>query len=225
MRAEVSDKFADNYQNGTLAVAGGREIAAVINDLLELPFVLKIATRDYHPKDHVSFDSSHDSPKKAFESTVKIKNPSNSDEAEIPIWPAHCVQNTKGSNLIPELNVSKLDKIVEKGRNKDLEMFSGFADVFGTKSSSAASHDLAGLLNSKAITHVFVVGLAGDYCVKCTALDAVKEGYQVFVVDEATKSVDPGLKGWGAAKFQLENKGAKIISFHGPEVKELQKQA
>lgn len=207
-----------------MAVTGGREIAAVINGLLNLPFVLKIATRDLHPRDHISFDTSHDPRKKAFESSVKVKNPSNSDEAEIPIWPAHCVQGTKGSDLIPELNISELDKIVEKGRDKDVEMFSGFADVFGTKSSSAASHDLAGLLNSKAITHVFVVGLAGDYCVKCTALDALKEGYEVFIVDEATKSVDPGPRGWGVAKVQLENKGAKIISVHGPDIEKLQKQ-
>ena len=210
--------YTDNRQNGTLAVAGGRDIATVINDLLELPFVLKIATRDFHPKDHVSFDTSHVPPKKAFESSVRIKNPSNAGDAEIPIWPAHCVQGTKGSDIIPELNVSKLDEVVEKGKDKKVEMFSGFADVFGNKTSSAASHDLTTLLKREAITHVFVVGLAGDYCVKCTALDARKEGYEVLLVDEATRSVDPGPKGWGTAKMQLENKGVRIISAHGPEI-------
>lgn len=222
---EISDIYTDIRQNGTLAVAGGREIAPVINNLLELPFALKIATRDFHPKDHISFDTSHDPPKKAFESFVKIRNPSNEDEAEVPIWPAHCVQGTKGSEIISEVNASKLDAIVEKGMDKNMEMFSGFADVFGSKTSQAASQDLTSLLNRKAVTHVFIVGLAGDYCVKCTALDARKEGFQAFVVDEATRSVDPGRKGWGAAKMQLENEGIRIISVHGPEVEEVRKRS
>lgn len=207
-----------------MAIAGVREIAATINDLLDLPFALKIATRDFHPADHISFDASHDPPKTAFESFVKIKNPSNDEEAEVPIWPAHCVQGTKGSELIPELDVSKLDEIVDQGIDKNIEMFSGFADVFGSKSSKAASQDLASLLTRKGITHVFVVGVAGDYCVKCTALDARKEGFQVYVVDEATRSVDSGRQGWGAARMQLEDKGIRIISAHGPEVEEVKEQ-
>ena len=208
-----------------MAIAEGREIATTINGLLELPFALKVATRDFHPKDHISFDTSHNPPKKAFESSVKIKNPSNEEEAEVPIWPAHCVQGTRGSEIIPELDVSKLDEIVEKGKDKSLEMFSGFADVFGSKSSKAASQDLAGLLNGEGITHIFTVGLAGDYCVKCTALDARKEGFQVFVVHEAIRSVDPGRKGWEAAKSQLEDQGIKIISIHGPEIEEVEKRS
>lgn len=95
-----------------------------------------------------------------------------SQSHEIPIWPVHCVQGTKGANIIPEMDMAKVDTIVEKGKDRRLEMFSGFADVFGNNSSQAANLDLADRLNSAGITHVFVVGIAGDFCVKCTALDA-----------------------------------------------------
>ncbi|KAK4690512.1 nicotinamidase/pyrazinamidase, partial [Lecanoromycetidae sp. Uapishka_2] len=210
---------------GSLAVAGGRDIAPTINRLLSMPFALKIATRDFHPRDHVSFETAHPSPDiKAFESSFKIVNPSNTSESrEIPIWPDHCVQGTKGANIIPEIDVSKFDEIVEKGKDSRLEMFSGFADIFGSKSSDAASMDLAGHLKSTGITHVYTVGIAGDFCVKCTALDAKKEGFEVYVIEEATRSVDPGEKGWGAAKEEMSQAGVKTISINGTEIDRIRK--
>ena len=204
---------------------GGRDIAPTINSLLSLPFVLKIATKDAHPQDHVSFARSHSSQYKAFESIFSITNPANETQSyKIPLWPAHCVQGTKGAEIIPEIDVSKVDKVVEKGKDSRLEMFSGFADVFGSKSSEAASHDLAELLRDAGTTHVFIVGLAGDYCVKCTALDAKKEGFDVFVIHEATRSVNAGEKGWGAATKEMEKAGIEIISIEGPEVEKVKSQ-
>lgn len=97
-------------------------------------------------------------------------------------------------------------------------MFSGFADCFGNKT-DAASFDLAEVLREAAISHVYVVGLAGDYCVRCSAIDAKKEGFNVCVVEDATRSVDPGEKGWGSAKKELQQFGIKIVSIGGPEVK------
>ena len=214
-------------QNGSLAVAGGREIAPAINGLLSLPFALKVASKDSHPKDHISFDTSHAPPNnKAFESSVKILCPSDGSRSqEVPIWPAHCLQGTKGADIIPEIDISKLDDEVEKGRDSRVEMFSSFADVFGNKSSEAASLDLAARLKGAGVTHVYTVGLAGDYCVKCTALDAKKEGFEVYVVEEATRSVDAGEKGWGAAKEELIKAGVKIASIEGPEVAMVQSMA
>lgn len=189
-----------------------------------MPFALKIATRDFHPPDHVSFASSHSPPNNVpFRSTVTISNPDNPMETQtIPIWPPHCVQGTKGAELIPELSVSKIDRIVNKGRNSKLEMFSGFADVFGRHNSDAADVDLTSLLRQSNINDVFVIGLAGDYCVKCTALDAQSEGFQVYVVEEAVKSINPGDTGWGEAKRQMEDTGVRVISLHGPEVQRTQ---
>ena len=198
---------------------GGRDIVPTINSLLSLPFLLKIATKDAHPQNHVSFATSHSPQHKAFESVFKIANPSDETQSyEIPLWPAHCVQGTKGAEIIPEIDVSKVDEVVEKGKDSRLEMFSGFADVFGSKSLLAASHDLAELLHHAGITHVFTVGLAGDYCVKCTALDAKKEGFGVYVVQEATRSVNAGEKGWGTATKEMEKAGIEIISTEGPEI-------
>lgn len=218
-----SGYLLQSAQEGSLAVAGGRDIAPAINTLLSLPFALKVATRDFHPQDHISFGISHDSPNnKPFESSVKIFNPSNiSQSHEIPIWPVHCVQGTKGADIIPEIDMAKIDMTVEKGQDRTVEMFSSFADVFGNKSLEATNIDLADTLKDAGITHVFVVGIAGDFCVKCTALDAKKEGFQVCVLEEVTKSVDPGEKGWGAAKEEMKKAGIKITSADGPEVERI----
>ena len=112
---------------------------------------------------------------------------------------------------------------MEKGKDRRLEMFSGFADVFGNKSPQAASIDLADRLKTAGITHTFVAGIAGDFCVKSTALDAQKEGFEVSVVEEATRSVDAGENGWEAAKDAMEKAGIRIVNAYGPEVEMVKK--
>ncbi|KAL9585054.1 MAG: hypothetical protein Q9212_001744 [Teloschistes hypoglaucus] len=202
-------------------IAGGREIASSINELLSMPFTLRIATRDSHPSNHISFSTSHPPPNnKAFESKTEVVNPKNPAESmSIPIWPVHCVQGTPGAEIIPELDQSRLDRIIDKGRDKQVEMFSAFADSFGNKTSTAASFDLASFLKENGIGQVFVVGLTGDYCVRCTAIDAHKEGFEVFVIEEAVKSVDSGANGWGSVKAELQGLGVGVISIAGPEPK------
>ena len=133
----------------------------------------------------------------------------------------HCVQNTQGAEIIPEIDASKFQHIVAKGRDSRVEMFSAFADVFGNKTSMAASLDLAELLESAGVSHVFVAGLAGDHCVRCTALDGKKEGFKVFVIEEATKSVNAGDNGWGAAKEHLEKAGVMVIYIDDPIIEQL----
>lgn len=203
-----------------MAVNQGRDIAPLINDLLCLPFTLRIATRDFHPPDHVSFAASHTPPhNKAFESTTKISSLLDAIKTkEIPLWPIHCVQGTKGAEIIPEIDVSKFDDVMEKGRDSRVEMFSGFADIFGSYSSIAASMNLADRLHNASITHVFTVGIAGDYCVKYTALDAKKSGFEVCVVEEATRCVDGSEKGWASAKRELDKAGIQIVHVDGPQV-------
>ncbi len=202
---------------------GGREIASYVNRLLDLPFTLRVATRDWHPSDHVSFDASSQPPdNKAFESSTTIWNPQNpSESVTIPIWPVHCVQGTPGAQIIPEIDVSKINRIIDKGRDSRVEMFSAFADAFGNKS-EAASFDLAAYLKENGISKVFVVGLAGDYCVRCTAIDARKEGFDVYVVEEAVKSIDTGDDGWGVTKGQLEKAGIRVVSIDGDEAQNIQ---
>jgi nicotinamidase-related amidase len=180
-----------------------------INELLSLPFAIKVATKDFHPQDHISFASNHPAPNnKPFESMVKITNPHNPDESqETRLWPDHCVQGTKGSELLPELDVGRVDKIVEKGQNKRVEMYSAFADPF--TSPCVARSDLAKTLKDAGITDVFVVGLAADYCVKFTAIDAQKEGFKTWVIGEATKAVDPS--SLGDVHKEYERVGVTVI--------------
>jgi nicotinamidase-related amidase len=178
-------------QNGSLAVKGGRDIVPAINELLSLPFVVRIATKDFHPPDHISFASNHAPPKNIpFKSTYRIENPLNPSEVEETLlWPDHCVQGTKGSELLPELDMDKVQHIVEKGQDKRVEMYSAFADPFTNPTVSRSN--LAKLLHDAEVTDVFVAGLAADYCVHFTALDAHKEGFKTWVVEDATRAVTP----------------------------------
>lgn len=206
-------------ETGSLAVPFGRDVAPAINRLLSLPYALKIATKDFHPDDHISFDTVHPSSEiRAVESSITLINPLNSADLQtIPIWPKHCVQGTKGAEIISELDSSKFDLVLEKGRDKTVEMFSAFADVFGN-TSDAASLDLAPFLRKNGINRVDVVGLAGDYCVACTALDARKEGFGVFVIEEGIRSIDPGSEGWGASKAKFQTAGIRTVSIDDPEI-------
>jgi nicotinamidase-related amidase len=118
------------------------------------------------------------------------------------------VQGTKGAELLPELHVSKVDHIVEKGQDKRVEMLSAFGDPF--KNPCVARSDLADVLRKADITDVYVVGLAADYCVKFTAIDAQKEGFQTWVVGDATKAVDPS--SMDAVHKAYEDVGVRVIS-------------
>lgn len=177
-----------------------------------------MATKDYHPKDHISFPGINDEPLK---STANMTNPSNPSETkQTPIWPVHCVAGTPGSDIISEINTWAFDFVVEKGRDKRVEMFSAFADAFGNKS-DAASMDLAVKLKVNNISHLYVVGLAGDFCVKATAIDGKREGFEVYVLEEVQRSVREGENGWLGAKKEMEEVGVKVVSVEGPEVNRL----
>ncbi len=199
-------------------MAGGRQLVPTINALLSLPFTLKIATKDFHPADHISFASNHEPPDNTpYESFVTMTNPLNRAESQrTRLWPVHCVQGSPGAEIIPEIDGSMFDAVVEKGMDRNVEMYSAFADPFGRK--LGTNLDLAAMLNDSDISHVYVVGLAGDYCVSCTAIDAQKEGFKVYVVREGVKSVDPSDNGWGAAVRTMEEIGVNIVGLNGDEV-------
>ena len=202
-----------SFQNGSLAVAGGRELAPTINKLLALPFTAKIASQDWHPANHISFDNQHEPPHNiACETVIPIVNPDNPSHSEdLQIWPVHCIKDTPGAEIISEINSSTFDLIVRKGQDQRTEMYSAFADMFGRKGTGVVSHDLGTWLREREVEWCFVVGLTGDCCVRDTALAAVWEGFETFVVEDAVRSVDQGDKGWGAAKRKLEGGGVAII--------------
>ncbi|KAJ9502773.1 NAD(+) salvage pathway protein [Exophiala xenobiotica] len=210
--------------DGSLAVTGGRDIVPLVNRLLaSSKFVLKIATQDWHPEDHVSFASNHAAPNnKPFTSFIDMKNlVANKPEQTMKqrLWPVHCVQQTNGAEIIDEIDLSKIDTFVKKGMDSRVEMYSAFSDSFGNMTAGAGgvNLDLADLLKAKAITHVYVVGLAGDYCVKDTALGSAKAGFATYVIEEAQRCVDPAA--WPDVKAELSQGSVSLVNVESDEVK------
>jgi nicotinamidase-related amidase len=192
--------------------------------LLLLPFTLKIATKDWHPRNHISFASNHPAPNNVpFASTITIVHPNDpAQNYTTLLWPDHCVQGTPGAELVPELDVSRIDEIIEKGDDPRVEMYSAFTDPFHLapytpESTSISTSRLPRLLHDKSITHVYIVGLAQDYCVRASAIDAVRFGYKTFVIREGTRAVMPGA-GWDKAEREMLDAGVEIIAVNGKEV-------
>ncbi|KJZ76410.1 hypothetical protein HIM_04139 [Hirsutella minnesotensis 3608] len=197
--------------NGSLAVANGRDIASSVNHLLSLPFVLKVATRDWHPPNHVSFATNHPG-SKPFTSSTTITHPQNlSRSYTTTLWPDHCLQNSAGAQLVPELDTTKLDAIIDKGQNPTVEMYSAFYDPFHVSDSG-----LVAKLRGANVTDVFVVGLAADFCVKATAQDAQAEGFQAYIVEEGTRPVAP--EKWNETKAGILTKGVQLVALGGIEL-------
>ncbi|KAM3428841.1 hypothetical protein MY4824_008601 [Beauveria thailandica] len=210
--------------NGSLAVQDGRSITPLINTLLRLPFALKIATRDWHPPSHVSFAATHPG-SSPFTSTYTITHPSSAGDGGggggIPqqytttLWPTHCVAQTPGAQLIPELDVARLHRVLDKGTRADREMYSAFWDPFGESDTG-----LAGLLRDAGVTHVYVVGLALDYCVRATAEHAAEAGFTTVVLEDATKAVFPDR--WNHVVAELQGKGVHVVSSTSSEVQKVE---
>ncbi|KAJ5294508.1 hypothetical protein N7508_009329 [Penicillium antarcticum] len=155
-----------------------------------------------------------------------MKNPAPGKEFEAKpqqLWPVHCVADTPGAEIIPEIEAWKANLVVQKGMHSQVEMYSVFADAFGNRdpgiNMQSVSMDVAATLRERGIIDVFVVGLAGDYCVKCTAIDAVKAGFRTWVIEEATRCVVPDA--WDAVKGELEAAGVSVVSWWDPIVQGL----
>ena len=198
-------------------MADGRTVASPVNHLLTLPFALRIATKDWHPASHISFAANHSAPNnEPFVSSIKIPNPLNPGETDTTrLWPVHCVQGTHGATLIPELDAARVERVIEKGMDERVEAYSAFGPSY--RDPPVGRSELADVLRGEGITDVFVVGLAMDYCVKWTAIDAAGEGFETFVVREATKAVDPGL--WDEVEKEMAGKGVRMVDLDGEEVR------
>lgn len=206
---------------GSLAVANGREIIPKVVDLLNgHNWATVLVTKDWHPANHTSFASNHNDC--APYSELEFIHPNNEIDplTKKPLvkkqilWPDHCIQNTPGSQLASEFeplleeftkSSSIPTSVVTKGYLVDREYYSCFQDTWGVHKT-----ELNELLVKLEATHVFVVGLAYDFCVLNTAIDASKLGYQTFVVKDCAKSVYPD-KEAETDTIYTEN-GVKIIS-------------
>lgn len=190
---------------------GGRALAPVINTLLSYPFTLKVATRDWHPPNHASFAVNHPGAS-PFTSTHTITHPSDAGRTyTTTLWPVHCLADSLGAALIPELHTSLVDAVVDKGQRVDREMYSAFYDPFGESDSG-----LAAMLKDKGVTHVFVTGVAFDYCVRATAVHAAAEGFATVVVGDATRAVKAD--DWDAVVEDLKRQGVRVVASDSAEV-------
>lgn len=197
-----------------MGVGGGREVIPIINDLLELPFVFKVATKDHHPPDHISFASNHQG-KHPFTSFATIRNPNNLDEVyESRLWPDHCVIGTVGNELVKELDVGKVELVLEKGTDPRVEMYSAFRPPLVNPPLRESESGLENILKEKGVSDVYFVGLAGDYCVRFSAIDCAKAKdtrWNTYVIEEGIRCVDPGA-GWEEARAEMMSCGVKIVS-------------
>lgn len=201
----------NDFVSGSLAVRDAEQIITTINALLKLPLALKVATQDYHPANHISFACNH-AGKKVFDKITIVPPPElvarRMPEDERPLealeqvlWPVHCVQDTIGVAFVDGLEHEGLE-VVRKGRDVGIECYSAFEDPWGLTNTG-----LKDKLKNKEISNIFVVGIAGDYCVKSTALDAKKYGFRTFVIRDAVKSVSDEGTEW----TEMSKAGVEII--------------
>jgi nicotinamidase/pyrazinamidase len=181
---------------GTLPVGKGDEVVPVINKLGQV-FENVVVTQDWHTPGHASFASAHGG-KKPFES-VKLAY------GQQVLWPDHCVQGTEDAALHKDLKLPHAQLVLRKGFHKDVDSYSAFEEA-----DRKTSTGLAGYLKQRGVKTVFVTGLATDFCVAWTAMDARKLGFTTYVVEDATRAID--LNGSLAAAWkQMSAKGVQRI--------------
>ncbi len=178
----VIDLQPDFMPGGALAVAEGDRIVAPIARLLAR-FATVVVTQDWHPGGHVSFASSH--PGRAPFETVTLHG------APQTLWPDHCVQGTAGAALHRDLPMEPVSLVLRKGHRADVDSYSAFRENVGPGGERPPT-GLAGWLGERGIRRVFACGLARDYCVRWSALDGRAAGFDVVVLDDLVRSVDPG---------------------------------
>jgi len=187
----------DFLPGGALAVKEGNEILPVVNELLRKPFDVIVASKDWHSRDHGSFAETHG------------KNPGEHiflDGLDQLLWPTHCVQNTPGAEFAKGWNSHKVHEVFCKGTDKEVDSYSTFYDNDHRRTTG-----LEAFLKGKGVTELYIAGLATDYCVKYSVLDALTMGFKVFVVQDAVRGVNLSLTDSHHALKEMQSKGAHLI--------------
>ena len=166
----------DFMPGGPLAVPEGDRVVRVANRLIP-HFDLVVATQDWHPPDHQSFASQH--------AGRRVGDVIDLDGLDQILWPDHCVQGTHGARLHNDLNLTSVAHVVRKGTDRQIDSYSGFFD-----NGHRQATGLADYLRQQDAQHVTVLGLATDYCVKFTALDAVRLGFPTSLVEDGCRAVE-----------------------------------
>ncbi|QIX60374.1 bifunctional nicotinamidase/pyrazinamidase [Hymenobacter sp. BT18] len=186
----------DFLPGGRLAVPEGDAIIPLAN-ALQPYFPLVVATQDWHPATHQSFASQH-AGQVPF-AQIDLHG------LEQVLWPDHCVQGSSGAELAPTLDSSRVEVIFRKGTDVTIDSYSAFYDNGHRKSTGLADY-----LRGRGVREVYVAGLAADYCVYFTAKDALQEGFDTFVIEDATRPISP--EGFARAKEDLRQRGGHLIT-------------
>lgn len=188
----------DFIPGGALPVPEGDEIVSLVNRL-QPHFDLVVATQDWHPADHASFAANH--PGRKIGEVIELQ--------ALPqiLWPVHCVQETAGANFVTGLDRSRWDQVFVKGTDRTIDSYSGFFD-----NGHLQATGLGDYLREKGVADVFICGLATDYCVKFTVLDALQLGFRTHLIEDASRGVNLQPGDVATAIAAMHNAGAQITT-------------
>lgn len=202
MRALILVDIQNDFMpTGALPVPNGHEVVPVANKLMP-KFDLVVATQDWHPETHGSFAKHHG---KQPGEVIDLNG------LQQVLWPHHCVQGTKGAEFVKELDASKIDAVFQKGTDPGIDSYSGFHDNGHRKATGLGDY-----LRMKGADEVYVLGVATDYCVRFTALDAVREGFKTRLIEDGSRGVN--LQPDDSAKAIEEMKAAGVKVMRSAEV-------
>ncbi len=189
----------DFLSGGALPVPEGDQVVPLANRLQPC-FELVIATQDWHPRNHGSFAVNH--PNKRPGEVIELNG--------LPqiLWPVHCVQDSYGAEFAPNLDRSKWNRIFTKGTDPAIDSYSGFFDNGHQKETGLKNY-----LLEKKIKEVYIVGLATDYCVKFTALDALTLGFQTYIIKDVCRGVKLVSGDVDRAVDEMKKAGVHIVNF------------
>jgi nicotinamidase/pyrazinamidase len=196
----VVDVQNDFLPGGALAVPEGDAVVPVLNRILGC-FSLVVATQDWHPAHHGSFAASH-AGRRVFEQIDLHGLPQT-------LWPVHCVQDTPGAELAPGLQRERITRVFPKGTDPAVDSYSGFFDNGHRRATG-----LGDWLKAQGVQVVYVGGLATDYCVKFTAMDAVRLGFQTHLITDACRGVNLQPGDVDRAVTEMKAAGVQVLDSH-----------
>lgn len=193
----IIDMQADFMPGGSLPTATAFDLVPLINQLMGL-FSVVIASKDWHPKGHASFASSHKG--KRVGEVIEIQGHSQ------VLWPDHCIQGTKGAEFVHGLQLEKINHTISKGTDPSIDSYSAFFDNARLKETG-----LDPLLKKEGIDQLFIVGVATDYCILHTVMDALDLGYRVSVILDGCRGIDLSSGDVKQAFNQMKKRGATLL--------------
>lgn len=189
----------DFCPGGSLAVPEGDRVVFLANQL-QSHFDLVVATKDWHPSNHMSFASNH--PGHKVGDVIKVH-----DFNQV-LWPDHCIQGSKGAEFHPGLNTENIDHIFYKGTDPNVDSYSAFYDNEHLRATGLEDY-----LTRERVTDIYIMGLATDYCVKYSCLDASKMAFKVYLINDACRGVELISGDVARAIKQIEDAGVCISPY------------